>query len=394
MDQFPDDRIPELEQILAHCKEGINGNFGIGAQFMSEMHGGSNIPANLVTAVPDGKKFKIYGNKFFCSAIHADYAVVTAKVNGTDHVGVFVIPSWLPEEKKKEQRNGYVINRLKSKMGTVELPTAEVDYQGAVAYPVGPLEKGVAHAVGIVLTRSRLAIGLASAALMLRAAREVRLYSDFREVFGRKIRQYPLAARQLEEIETTTRRTVAGVFKIQDAFNRLSYHPGTINSPDIKKRRLILRELILLQKVFTAEETVEVLRTAISLFGGYGVMEDFSSLPRLLRDAMINELWEGPKNVLLTQVYRDLQKAQEWYDPEIFVKDSLHGADPLQIQSLSSTLKDLLNRPLLDHPNAESMKTAEEWEVFCQTFFKIYQEQALKEAEEAETRMTAGGERV
>ena len=32
----------------------------------------------------------------------------------------------------------------------------------------------------------------------------------------------------------------------------------------------------------------------ISIFGGHGVIEDFSALPRIFRDAMVNELWEGP----------------------------------------------------------------------------------------------------
>jgi hypothetical protein len=47
---------------------------------------------------------------------------------------------------------------------------------------------------------------------------------------------------------------------------------------------------ILLQKINAAEEMVKALRTAISLFGGHGLIEDFTTLPRLLRDAMLNEL--------------------------------------------------------------------------------------------------------
>ncbi|RPH88675.1 MAG: acyl-CoA dehydrogenase, partial [Deltaproteobacteria bacterium] len=147
---------PETLKILSHCKEGIQGDFAIGAQYLSEIQGGSDVPANVLEAVQEGSTWRIYGTKFFCSATHADYAVVTAKPSSSEKVALFVVPSWLPGNKEKEIRNGYTIDRLKWKMGTSELTTAELTFNGARAYPVGPLEKGVANVVGIVLTYSRL----------------------------------------------------------------------------------------------------------------------------------------------------------------------------------------------------------------------------------------------
>ena len=117
---------------------------------MTEIQGGSDIPANLLEAEPHRDHYKIFGSKFFCSAAHADYSVITAKVTGSEDVGTFIVPSWLPEDKILEQRNSYRINRLKWKMGTSELPTAEIEYDGAIAYAVGPTDRGVANAVGIV----------------------------------------------------------------------------------------------------------------------------------------------------------------------------------------------------------------------------------------------------
>ncbi len=83
-----------LKHILVHCKEGIEGDFGIGAQYLSEIHGGSDVPANRVEAHLENGSWRIYGDKFFCSATHADYAVVTARVHGTNFIGAFVVPSW------------------------------------------------------------------------------------------------------------------------------------------------------------------------------------------------------------------------------------------------------------------------------------------------------------
>jgi alkylation response protein AidB-like acyl-CoA dehydrogenase len=234
----------------------LDGDFAIGAQFMTEIQGGSDIPANLLEAEPHQDHYKIFGSKFFCSAAHADYSVITAKVTGSEDVGTFIVPSWLPGDKIREHRNSYRINRLKWKMGTSELPTAEIEYDGATAYAVGPTDRGVANAVGIVLTLSRIAVAVSSAATMTRVAREAMFYSRFREAFGKKVSDWPLAAGQLRYIEHAAQRTTAGAFKVYDLFLRLGgrLQAGLASKEPlaIRKQRFDLRELIILQKLVSA----------------------------------------------------------------------------------------------------------------------------------------------
>lgn len=376
LEHFKDELSPELDKILQHTKEGISGNFAIGSQFMSEIQGGSNIPANILEAVPDGNYYRLYGNKFFCSAAHADYSVVTARVKGTKHIGAFIVPTWLEGDKEKEQRNGHILNRLKWKLGTCELPSAEIEYNGALAYSVGPIEKGVSLAVGIVLTLSRIDIGFASAAFMMRSTREALLYARFREVFDRRIDEFPMAKAQLDTLVHTSKRTTAAAFKIWDQQSH------SIENSD--EERFEIRELILLQKIFASRDTVNMLRTAISIFGGHGAIEDFSSIPRLYRDAMVNELWEGPKNVLLAQIYRDLLKYKSKYPIEQFISKILSGYDMDVVQLYQNKLLGLLQINLYDSPNAQNITAAKEWEVFWSDVFLLYQEQALKEIPKAD----------
>lgn len=387
IEEFPEDRHPELSRILDHCSEGVAGNFGIGAQFMTEIQGGSDIPSNLLEAEPAGDHYRIYGSKFFCSAMHADYSVITAKVTGSEEVGTFIVPSWLPGDKIRERRNGCRINRLKWKLGTAELPTAEVEYGGAVAYAIGPTNRGVANAVGIVLTLSRIAVASSSAAAMTRAAREALVYSQFRDVFGKMICEWPLAASQLKDFVDTAQRTTAGAFKVYDLFVRLGkrLQAGLSSKEPLETRKLRfnLRELIILQKLVSAYETVDVVRKAMSIFGGHGVMEDFSSLPRLFRDATVNELWEGPRNVLLMQVFRDMQRASAWYPPEEFVRSILQGASQDAIDDLSATLKDFLLKPQFLELGEGALERAVQWETFCDALFRAYQELALNEVGKA-----------
>lgn len=380
---YPDHGFPELDHIYRHCKEGLDGDFAIGAQYMTEIQGGSDIPSNLMEAEPDGRYYRVYGSKFFCSAVHADYAVVTAKVTGSEKVGTFVVPSWLPGDKEKEKRNGYVINRIKWKLGTVELPTAEIDFHGALAYPIGPTDRGVANAVGIVLTLSRMAVGVSSAAIMTRAAREALLYSAFRDVFGEKINRHPLAVNQLAEIEAVAKRATAGAFKIYDLFLKLGrkLQPGLFSNepPEMQKARFDLRELILLQKIFTSFEAVDTVRKAISIFGGHGVIEDFSSLPRLLRDVLVNELWEGPRNVLLMQIYRDLQRVFKFYSPGEFVLSLLKGGDESEAKEMAAQFTEILGQYSLSGIDTGSLKAAAGWEQLCEKLFRSYQSIAVNE---------------
>jgi len=383
LDKFAD--TPETLSILKHCKDGIDGDIAIGAQYLSEIQGGSDVPSNVLEAVKDGDTWRLYGSKFFCSATHADYVVVTAKPSGSEKVALFVMPSWLPGNKEKEIRNGYTIDRIKWKMGTSELTTGELTFNGAVAYPVGPLDRGVANVVGIVLTYSRLTVGLGAAAYMSRVSREAKKYSEFREAFGIPVGNFPLVKAQLEKIEKYTKRTTSGAFKLYSEFLTLEDGPAGGIAKDAsaslsaKKRSFKIRELIMLQKITAAWDSTDIIRLGMSIFGGHGVMEDFSSLPRLYRDSAINELWEGPRNVLLTQIFADLKKVSDWYSPAEFVKDVLNGAPSAVVESLTAEINDLLSHPNLFQNDAKTVDICRRWDDFCHRFFHSYQDCALAE---------------
>jgi alkylation response protein AidB-like acyl-CoA dehydrogenase len=376
---------PELISILQHCKEGVDGEFAIGAQYLSEIQGGSDVPANLLEAVREGDTWRLYGTKFFCSATHADYAVVTAKPTGSEKIAIFVVPSWLPGEKERERRNGYTIDRIKWKMGTSELTTGELTFNNAVGYPVGPLDRGLANVVGIVLTYSRLTVGLSAAAFMTRAVREAKKYSEFRQAFGVTVGRFPMVAGQIKAIDQYAKRSTAGAFQLYRDF--LSLEGGlkgglvTDETEAMRRKRFDVRELIMLQKIVTSWDAVDVGRTAMSIFGGHGVMEDFSSLPRLLRDSMVNELWEGPRNVLLTQIHRDFQRAASWYRPADFVESVLAGADPVLIRDYSREFDDLLAHPSLFQMDEKTIEICERWGGFCHRLFHSYQDRALAEVD-------------
>lgn len=239
--------------------------------------------------------------------------------------------------------------------------------------------------VGIVLTCSRLTVGLSSAAFMTRAVREARKYAEFREAFGVKVAEFPLVAGQLRKAEKLARQTTAGAFKLYRDYLRLEngLQGGlvTAGSEEERKKTFEVRELIMLQKIAASWDSTDAIRIAMAIFGGHGVMEDFSSLPRLYRDSAVNELWEGPRNVLLTQMHRDFQRAAAWYQPAEFVERILQGADPGEIKVLSQEMTELLSHPNLLQMDEKTIEVCERWDKFCQDLYHAYQALAVQEVE-------------
>jgi len=191
-----------------------------------------------------------------------------------------------------------------------------------------------------------------------------------------------MLARQLRWMETSARRTTAGAFRLYRDF--LGHDQAVSGQDDAARRkRFAVRELIMLQKIAATWDCTDVVRMAMSVFGGHGVMEDFSCLPRLLRDSAINELWEGPRNVLLTQIHRDFQRSGSFYPPRAFVRDLLAGADDGLVQRFGAELEELLAQPDLFSMDEKTLEVCGRWDSFCQELTHAYQDCALAEVESA-----------
>jgi len=191
---------------------------------------------------------------------------------------------------------------------------------------------------------------------------------------------------QMNRLEHSAKRTAAAAFKIFAEFIELGERlaAGMKELTQIKdlterKRRFRLRELIMLQKIVTCHDAPEQIRVAISFFGGHGIMEDFTPLPRFHRDTMIQELWEGPRNVLLTQIHRDFQRAKDWYPPDQFVRDVLIGGDSDIIEPLAGKFHRVMSHDSLLKNDAKTLAICQDWENLSTILFHAYQDQALAE---------------
>lgn len=273
-----------------------------GAQFLTEVQGGSDVGANALRAVQDGDGWRLHGEKWFCSNINADQFLVMARpdgaADGTRGLAVFLVPRTLDDG----TTNGFHIRRLKDKLGTRTLASAELDFVGVVAYPIGALDAGFKTTVEHVLNASRLFNAIICAGVMRRAAIEAGTYACHRRAFGQAIASFPLVQEAVADIVAENAAAVASGFALAALNDRIAL--GSATDDD----KAVYRLLVNLNKYTTSVRGSTAVHRAIEVLGGNGAIESFSILPRLYRDMVVLESWEGTHNVLCLQVLRDIQR--------------------------------------------------------------------------------------
>lgn len=277
----------------------------IGAQFVTEVQGGSDVGANACVARPLADQpgmWRISGEKWFCSVANADQFLVSARPQGatagTRGLGAFLVPRRL----ENGELNGLFIRRLKDKFGTRTLATAEIDFQDALAYQVGAIDEGFKIIIEMVLNVSRWFNAVGSCGLMHRALLEAQAFARHRVAFGAPIIQYPLVRETLAEIRASAYAGMASTFYLSHLIDKID--TGQADGEE----KGVYRLLVNMNKYTTSVAASLALRRAQEILGGNGAVEEFSVIPRLYRDSVVFESWEGSHNVLCLQVLKDMQK--------------------------------------------------------------------------------------
>ncbi|HAU1152637.1 TPA: acyl-CoA dehydrogenase [Legionella pneumophila] len=277
-----------------------------GAQFLTEIQGGSDVGANATRAYLDEQnQWRISGEKWFCSNANADLILMTARFDeetpGTKGLGLFLVPSHLDDGRP----NHYYLRRLKQKIGTRSMATAEIDFEGALAYPMGDVTEGIHLVMENVLHLSRIFNSFSVLGMSRRAYQIAYYYAKNRRAFNHPVIEYPLVQESLAKIKSENLAMLASVFHMVRCQDELD----TIPEPQqTKSQQLLLRTLANINKYFTAKRSVDNIHHNLDLLAGNGTIESFSSLPRLLRDCIVCENWEGTHFTLWMQTLRDMHK--------------------------------------------------------------------------------------
>ncbi len=286
-----------IDRAVPHLTSRDPATFWTSGQWMTESAGGSDVGlSSTVARRGEDGVWRLHGRKWFTSAAASPMALTLARPVGNPEGGKGLAMFYVETRDAAGGLNGFRVNRLKDKLGTRKLPTAELDLEGMVATPVGELAEGV-KAMAPMLTVTRTWNSICAAATLRRGLMLLRDYGGKRVAFGA-----PLAEKPLHQ------DTVAGVeAEAQGAFH-LAFHAAACLGLEEAGQLdpALLRVLTPLAKLCTGKQAVAGISELLECFGGAGYVED-TGLPVLLRDAQVFSIWEGTTDVLSLEAMKALQ---------------------------------------------------------------------------------------
>ncbi len=268
---------------------------------MTEKQGGSDVRSNTSRAAAADGGYRLTGHKWFFSAPMCDAFLVLAQAGGG--LGCFLLPRFAPDG----ALNGVRIQRLKDKLGDWSNASSEVEFEDAFAWPVGEEGRGVATILQMVaLTRQDCLIG--SAALMRQALVQALHHARHRRAFGRLLVDQPLMRNVLADLALESEAATALAMRVARAIDA---------SPRDPAEAALARVVTALGKYWVCKRATAFVNEAQECLGGIGYVED-TPMPRLLRQAPLNSIWEGSGNIQCLDLLRALQR-------EPGVRDALFG---------------------------------------------------------------------
>jgi len=289
------------ERVVPRLTSRDPGRAWTSGQWMTERQGGSDVGGTATVARHDhAGVWRLHGVKWFTSATTADCALVLARPEGAPEgsrgLGLFLVERIDPGSGRTQLGSTILVNRLKDKLGTRALPTAELTLAGAAATPVGGADGGLKKIAGM-LSVTRLHNAVSSAAGMRRGLELATAYARVRQAFGRRLVDLPLHGATLAGLAVEAEAAFALVSRGMELQGRLEH--GVAGEPEQRA----LRALVPTVKLLTAKDAVAHASEVVEAFGGAGYVED-TGIPRLLRDAQVLPIWEGTTNVLSLDLLR------------------------------------------------------------------------------------------
>jgi alkylation response protein AidB-like acyl-CoA dehydrogenase len=296
-----------IDRAVPHLTSRDPARFWTSGQWMTESTGGSDVGLSETVAVLDKEEtWRLHGRKWFTSAATGQMTLTLARPEGNPPGGKGLALFYLETRDETGRLQNMEILRLKDKLGTRKVPTAEILLHGAPAMPVVGLSDGVRHIVPMLhLTRTWNAIS--AVAFMRRGLALARDYARKRVAFGAPLAQKPLHIDTLATLQAEFEAAFHLAFFVVELIGK--DEAGEITDEESS----LLRLLTSISKLTTGRQAVMVTSEILEAHGGAGYVED-TGLPMLLRDAQVLPIWEGTTNVLSLDALRALQEQRALRD--------------------------------------------------------------------------------
>lgn len=261
-------------------------------QWMTETTGGSDVGRTQTVARRDNGHWRLFGTKWFSSATTSDMALTLARPEGASEGSRGLAMFRIQRDLDDGSRNAIRVRRLKEKLGTRALPTAELELEGAIAHAVGDAsEGGGLRRIATMLNITRIHNALGATGGMARGLAYARSYARVREVFGRPLHTMPAHRATLAELAIDYAAALSLTFRVCELTGKAEHNSAT------EDELALLRGLTPLTKLATARWAVSTAAEVMESIGGVGYCED-SGIPAYVRNTHVLPIWEGTTNVL------------------------------------------------------------------------------------------------
>lgn len=267
---------------------------------MTEKQGGSDVRANTttaerVTAEPStaaagSDMYVLRGHKWFCSAPQSDAFLVLAQA--PEGLSCFLVPRVLPGG----ERNPFLVQRLKDKLGNKSNASSEVEFDGTVGWMVGEPGRGVRTIIEMV-GRTRLDCVLGAAAGMRQGVAEAVWHARHRQAFGARLIDQPAMAAVIADLQLEAEAATWTALRLAAA------HDDEGAAPFRRLATAVAKYWVCKRGPNHAYESLECL-------GGNGYTESFP-LARRYREQPVLAVWEGSGNVIALDVLRAMAREPE-----------------------------------------------------------------------------------
>jgi len=318
-------------------------NFWTSGQWMTERGGGSDVSRTETVARREDDSFRLHGTKWFTSATTSQMAFTLARIEENGEASAQLSLFYLELRDANDRLNAIRVHRLKDKLGTRALPTAELTLEGTPAQLVGEPGNGV-RTIATLLNITRLYNACCAASQMRRGMMLANDYAGKRIAFAKPLTEHALHHETLAALEAETRGATLMVLHAAALLGK--EETGATSTTE----RKLLRLLTPLVKLYTAKQSVAVCSEILESFGGAGYVED-TGLPALLRDAQVLTIWEGTTNVLSLDLLRAAGKDGSiplWLDDVRGRLDAIRSEDISGIRRRLEDFRQLLEREDLE----------------------------------------------
>lgn len=246
---------------------------------MSQTETVATVAPGIAYASTPGAKYTLDGFKWFSSATDSNISLALARTGsvsqGSRGLSLFVVPLRLPlivppgATRPSSISNGILVHRLKNKVGTHILPTAELSLNNTTAYLLSPLNAGV-KSITPVLNITRVHSACGSVGYLRRGLAIAKAYASVRRIQGQTtcLKDVPLHIEELAKISLVYRGLSHFFFGVSHLLGKTECGTAT---PEDKRRLRLLTPTV---KAFAAEKGVAALEECMAALGGQGYMEE------------------------------------------------------------------------------------------------------------------------